>query len=217
MSRPELANIEAIKEDATAARNLKDWDESLALFDEAIAALRSLLEDAGPDESAARDIRAELADTYGMKGGTYRRMGKMPEALAEYKRGLDLERVDKLSTYNASNVISLGITLENLSPLEPQVQDDLDRVIAELEKTTSERRGDEWWAWSDLGQFNLLRDHPDRAREAYRSAMKKGPCSDELIRHCQVLVELRDSTKSTAPGISQNIGEILQFLRPATG
>jgi hypothetical protein len=125
--------------------------------------------------------------------------------------------VDKLSTYNASNVITLGITLRDLAPLDPQVQEDLDRVIAELEVTTGGRRGDEWWAWSDLGQFYLLRDRPDRARAAYRSAVRTGPTSDELIRHCQILAELRDATRGNAPGISRNIDETIQYLRPAGG
>jgi tetratricopeptide (TPR) repeat protein len=217
LTRAELAKIEEIKADATAARNLKDWDEALALFDEAIAMLHNLRKEVRGDESEARDIRIQLADTYGMKGGTYRRMQNLPRALTEYQHGLELERVDKLSTYNASNVITLGITLGALSPFDPQIQEDLDRVIAELKNATDGPRADEWWAWSDLGQFYLLRDRPDKAREAYRSAVKTGPTSDELIRHRQILAELGSATKASAPGISRNIDETIQFLRPQTG
>lgn len=211
-----IADIREIKREATAARNLEEWDEAIRLFNDAVAALNELLENTGADEKKAREIRTELADTYGMKGGTYRRMGELSNALAAYRRGLDLERVDKRSTYNASNVVTLGITLENMSPLQPEIQEDLDRVIMELEDATTEGgRGDEWWALSDLGQFYLLRNLPDKAREAYRRALKKGPTTDELIRHCQILEELRNATRTNAPEISRNIDEILQYLRPS--
>ncbi len=209
-----LAEIKNIKKDATAARNLEEWGEAIELFDNAIAELNALLKNAGDDESKAREILPELADTYGKKGGTYRRMGNLRKALEEYRQGDYFERKVEKSTYNASNVITLGITLDKISPLQMKRQ--LDRVIGDLEDATNKgERGDEWWALSDLGQFYLLRNLPDKAREAYRRALKKGPTTDELIRHCQILEELRNATRTNAPEISRNIDEILQYLRPS--
>ena len=172
-----LDEIRNVKLWAIAMRNLSDFDSATKLLDDASAALERMRTNPGPGTVA--EIRVELADTYGMKGGVYRRQNRLHDAFGEYKKGREIEKLDGQSTYNLSNVIALGVTEEGISPLDPGMKADIETAIAELKKKTGGTRTDEWWAWSDLGQLYLLQADSAQALDAYEQARKTGAATDE--------------------------------------
>jgi tetratricopeptide (TPR) repeat protein len=215
MPHPMIDDARRIKQRATVLRNLKKYAAALEQFDVAIDRLNAVL--ALPDVEApdVRLARAELADTYGMKGGTYRRWADLPNhrALAheQYRQGLEVERTDRQSTYNAGNVITLSISDEHKA-LDAALREDLDRVIADLTAATSGPRADEFWAWSDLAQFHLLRKDVPMARSTYQQALQRGPKADELKRHLDVLRELADGTRAYDAELSGMIATTIKEL-----
>jgi hypothetical protein len=210
-------DVKKTKQRATVFRNLKKYADAIKLFDVAIEQLEELLATAGSDPIKTREIQAELSDTYGMKGGTYRRWtdlhNNLDLALEQYRKGLDIERLTKQSTYNASNVITLSITHER-KPLDGNTLQDLDTVIKRLEEETRGPRADEFWAWADLAQFQLLRKNPEQASDSYHEALQRGPKADELKRHIDVLRDLVDGTRSFDKELSDHVAaKITELLR----
>jgi tetratricopeptide (TPR) repeat protein len=198
------------KDRAIALRNREQYDRAVATLDEALQELRALKPD-GPSEE--RELRGEIADTYGIIGGVYRRAGETARALDAYRKGATEEEKDRLSTYNVSNVITLAITFEKHSPEDPEVRGLIDRVIEQLERETASARQDEWWAWFDLGQSYLLSGRAADARRCYELAIATGPRTDDIDRHAHILEELCQATKTTAPQISRDIASANEFLR----
>ena len=213
MIETELKEVRALKEDATAFRNLGQLPRALSTIKKAIKILEALLVEPGVTANQAKDIRSELADTFGMKGGIHRREPALHEALAAYRKGRDIEVIDKQSTYNLSKVITLSITLEGRSPTDPDIHQDLQRAIEHLKAETEGPRKDEWWAWADFAQFYLLVNEPDKARACYAQARNKtGATAEEIKRHVVILEELAASTVKKAPEISRNICAVIKEL-----
>jgi tetratricopeptide (TPR) repeat protein len=218
MPHPVLDDVRRIKQKATVLRNLKKYKEALEQFDAAVQKLDALLVSAECDADDARAARVELADTYGMKGGTYRRWVEHPDhrrlALQQYRKGLVEERKDKQSTYNAGNVIALSISDERI-PLDDALRSDLDRGIDELTHATQGRRKDEFWAWADLAQLHLVRKDLDQARASYRKALDTGPKPDELRRHIDVLRELGEGARAFDIELGDMIASTIRELEQA--
>jgi tetratricopeptide (TPR) repeat protein len=197
---------------AIAMRNLGDLDSAMKLLDDASATLERMRNGIGLSPGAAAEIRVELSDTFGMKGGVYRRQNRLHDAYGEYKKGREVEKIDEQSTYNLSNVIALGVAEERISPLEPGMKADIEQAIAELNKKTAGTRTDEWWAWSDLGQLYLLRADDARALDAYERARRTGPATDEYQRHIAGLRQLLEVTSKTAREVAAAIERALSVL-----
>jgi tetratricopeptide (TPR) repeat protein len=198
------------KERSIALRNREQYDRAVATLDQALQELQVLKPDGASEEG---ELRAEIADTYGITGGVYRRAGETARALDAYRNGAAEEEKDRASTYNLSNVITLEITFEKRSPEDPEVRKQIDAAIERLELATVSGRQDEWWAWFDLGQSYLLRGTAADARRCYERAIATGPRADDIERHVQILEELREATKTTAPQISRDIELAIEFLR----
>jgi tetratricopeptide (TPR) repeat protein len=185
----------------------------LSTLDQAIRELNALQAESNVTESLAKEIRGEIADTFGMKGGVYRRKQELQNALDAYKKGRAIENIDKQSTYNLSNVITLSITFEGRSPTESDLREDIQHAIKHLETETQGPRKDEWWAWSDLGQFYLLSNNVAKARESYIQGLKlTGATRDEIDRHVEVLKELAKKTAEKTPEIAENIRAVINEL-----
>ena len=215
MTDPRLDEARALKKKATALRNRGQLPRALETLDEAIRILEPLPADADVSAAVVKEVRAELADTLGMKGGTFRRAGDLDAALAAYTAGREIEVADQQSTYNLANVIALRITHEGRSPEDPAIRADLARAIAHLEAETSGPRSDEWWAWSDLAQFYLLTGEPGKARASYATATTKtGATAEEIKRHAAVLEELERKTAASAPEIAKTIRAAIDELTP---
>jgi tetratricopeptide (TPR) repeat protein len=201
MYEDKLKEIRSLKAKATALRNRKQYSRAIETLDKAIEGLEALR-----IERDEKDTRSELSDTYGMKGGVYRRMEDLSNALKMYEKGKVIEDIDQVSSYNLSNFISLNIELSNKSPLDVEIKKDLTQAIERLSTEIQGSRKDEWWAWSDLGQSYLLLNQPENARQCYRDARKKtGPSSDEVQRHAEILKVLAEKIANVTPEISTNI------------
>jgi tetratricopeptide (TPR) repeat protein len=208
MAEAKLSEIRNLKEKATALRKREQYDRALATLDEAIHLLDDLRH-----TTDTKEIRTELADTHGMIGGVHRRQQDLYAALAAYRRGRQIEDIDKASTYNLSNEITLGIATEGVSPTEPNMRNDLEIAIERLTAETQGRRKDEWWAWSDLAQFYLLANKLDQARDSYSKALARtGVTTDEIHRHATILQELASRIADKAPEISNNIRKAITDL-----
>lgn len=197
MPTVDLDPARALKSKATAERNRGRFDRALQRLDEAIELLDSQLKPCSPESPEAVALRAEIADSMGMKGGVYRRLGKPAEALAAYGKGLALEDEAAMSTYNLLNVISLSLSVNQESPHSPLMRAHLDRAIRALEKDTLGPRRDEWWAWADLAQAYLLNGQPELAAKAHSEGRRHaGPSAEEVNRHTTLLEVLADSTST---------------------
>lgn len=215
MLEERLEELRARKKEATVLRNLGEFDDALTIFDEVIEQLEQMRTEDDVDPGDAAEIRTELADTFGMKGGVYRRFDNPPrleDALSEYKKGRAIEKIDGKSTYNLTNTITLRITLGEALPTDSDMRDDLKVATEKLEQDTQGARDDEWWAWSDLGQFHLLRNELDEARRSYERALKTGPTRGECKRHITILKELANATKENVPVVARNIDEVIEEL-----
>lgn len=214
MADPRLAEARALKKKATALRNRGEFKRAREILDDAISVLETQRPDYEPTLTDAREVRAELADTHGMRGGFFRRTGELNAALAAYTTGAGIEESDNLSTtYSRSNVITLSIVAKGLAPTDLAIRKQLASVIGHLEVETAGPRSDEWWAWSDLAQFYLLNGEPDKARACYANAISKtGATAEEIKRHATILGELCDKIKDSAPGIAASIRAAIDEL-----
>lgn len=207
MPQPDLQAIGALKLKATAERNRGRLDSAVQRMTEAIELLNSWLTDPDTPTSQARQLRGELADAWGMKGGLLRRMPgptKPLEALEAYKSGLAFESKDGTSTYNLMNVIALSIKAGGASPDDPTIRAQLDAAAKALAIDTEGSRKDEWWAWADLAQVHLLNGDLGAARKVLAKGRREaGPSPDERERSAAVLLELAEHTAGSKPAASQ--------------
>lgn len=216
MNEPVGEYVKAAKQKAMALRNRGKHEEALATLDEVIGNLKAQAAHARDDERALAAINAELADTYGMRGGVNRRGDKPAEALADYRIGLTYERhdADRKSSYNLGNVIALEI-VAGKSPDDPALASEIDEAIASLQHQTAPggERSDEWWAWADLGQFRLLRGDLAGAREAYVEGKRRtGPKASEIKRHFDVLRTLISAVEPEPGRLTQAVGEYSEIV-----
>jgi hypothetical protein len=85
-----LKQVESLKASAQTNSDFEDYDEALTDLDDAIALLRPTLEELeamGSEDTEQYEpwrfkFARELADCYGMKGGTHRRKGDLVQAEA---------------------------------------------------------------------------------------------------------------------------------------
>jgi tetratricopeptide (TPR) repeat protein len=191
-----LQKVRSIKTRATAMRNLGDPESGIDLLKVALSQLHARLTELETGSSAnieRRDIRKELADTYGMMGGLERRCGRLEKALECYERGNDYESQDLASTYNIGNVIVLSILVKLQNPTAEPLKGLVATMIEILEKKVEgvdASRVDEWWAWSDLGQMYLLAGEPSKAQSAYNRGLATSPAVTDVKRSAELLQEL---------------------------
>jgi hypothetical protein len=214
MANRRLVEARALKRRATALRNRGEFTRSLGTLDAAIRVLET--PDPDQEESATEvlEVIAEIADTYGMKGGVFRRIPDLDAALVAYTIGAEIEVSKGLtSTYNRSNIIALSITAKETKPTDPTIRKQLASTIQTLEADTAGPRSDEWWAWADLAQYHLLYGEPEKARESHRKGLSKtGATAEEIKRHGLILEELAGRTANSAPGISASIRAAIEEL-----
>lgn len=191
-----LDEVLALKRKASALRNRERYDAALATLDEALQRLHALEAEAGSDQRLRSMVQAELGDTMGMKGGVNRRRDDLQAALADYKAGLDAEGPDSKSTYNLGNTVLLSILLQPSSIDDGSLDGTIATLLQRLQAQTQGPRADEWWAWADLAQFELLSGHVDAARNALMKGLATGPGANELQRPLEVLAEVADKLES---------------------
>lgn len=173
------------------------------------------------DDKDKDELSTELADCYGIMGGVYRRLSEdrdsdvkanLEKALKMYKKGCEYA-VD--SSYNLSNLVVIPILIdpENLEREQANIEDGIVRI---KELTRREKKYD-WWAWTDLGLFDLLRNDYPAAIVAYKQATQLGPSSLNYKSTLSVLEQLQrtlnGSKSPTATSVTQSIGDIIDFLK----
>jgi tetratricopeptide (TPR) repeat protein len=202
----------ALKQKATALRKSGELDQAIGMLNVVVDGLKAMASERRDDPKLSIQVRAELADTYGMRGGMHRRRNDLPSALADYRLGLEPEEEAGQSTYNLGNVITLSIILGEASPRDAGMLERIDRAIRGLERQTRGSRGDEWWALSDLGQFYLLRGDADAARHCYARGRRTGPSYEEFERHLHVLRELANAVARREPELGKSMSSFIDEL-----
>lgn len=211
MDNDPLSEVLKLKEKASALRNRERYDAALQALGEAERRLHALLTAAAGDERLLALVRAELGDTLGMKGGVHRRRNELEAALADYQAGVRAEGADSKSTYNLGNAVLLSILLQPSSIDDGTLHETIDVLLQRLRAQTEGPRADEWWAWADLAQFELLCGQDGAARLALMKGLSTGPSASEFQRPLDVLTEVGDKLKSAghprAAGINSFVAE----------
>lgn len=214
-----LDEVLQLKRRAIALRNRGRHEDAQALLDGVLGRLQALDAASSQDEQQRAVIRAERADSLGMKGGIFRRQGDVSAALAAYQEGVKTEGEDSPNTYNLGNVVQLSAMLSPQDLAEGRLDARIDELLARLERQVRGRRSDEWWAWADLAQFRLLRGDRAGAEAAMREGLKAtGPSAAEYARPLDLLAELRAQfEQAQTPALAERaaqIGEFIAAVRP---
>lgn len=208
-----LQDIRELKQQAVALRNRDRLDRALELLDKAETALEGLLAEPGLDPERQRQLAAELADTHGMKGGVQRRRQRLGDALSEYQAGAAVEGAEATTSYNLGNSVLLSLVLGRTTLNDGKTREDIDRLVARLERQLLGARSDEWWAYADLAQFRLLRGDVSGAYEAYAAGRSTGPTMAEQQRPLEVMTEVAAAVKATHPQCHDDIMAFVDWAR----
>ncbi|MBK9361815.1 MAG: hypothetical protein IPM99_12100 [Rubrivivax sp.] len=208
-----LQDIRELKQQAVALRNRDRLEAALEALERAESALEGLLAEPDLDPERRQQLAAELADTHGMKGGVQRRRQHMDEALSEYQAGAAVEGAEATTTYNLGNSVLLSLVLGRTTLNDAKTREDIDRLVARLERQVLGARADEWWAYADLAQFRLLRGDVAGAFEAYAAGRNTGPTQSEQQRPLDVMVEVAAAVKATHPQCHDDITAFVDWAR----
>lgn len=203
---PVTRKVNEIKDSARASRNLGMYDDALTELDRAIRMLE------GERASApTAEVDAQLADCYGLKGGTYRRADDLENALKMYQSGLEYERALQKDSYNLSNTIALSIMRDGhaLERSQKQLQDAIALVDAQI-KTGG--RQNQWWAYADLGLFYLLVGRVDEALRQYARFQEKGAGGPDYDTTIGVLDKIHESLQRTASDRAAIVKHAIDYL-----
>jgi len=198
-----LMQVKRLKDKAKANRDFGDLEEALDHLREATG----LLEPHAENTEYRTKIRQELADCYGMMGGIYRRQGKLEEAGNKYRRGLHYEDDD---SYNLSNSVVIPILIDPLRLESQQTKTRIEDGITIVQEQVRGRRKDEWWAWADLGLFNLLQGNKKAALEAYSQFGKVGARPQDYESTILVLNNLLDKLQTAGSPSVKSVAESVE-------
>lgn len=212
-----LMQAKRLKESAKANRDFDELEEALNDLNKAISYLIPI--DAQVEDGDYKTaLRRELADCYGMMGGIYRRLANkgdlkrnLEESAEMYRKGLVYEIDD---SYNLSNSVVIPILIDPLN-LKKQ-QKEIREGIKLIQEQVRGKRKDQWWAWADLGLFNLLIGDDAEALKAYRHFTKVGARAQDYESTLSVLRELKDVLHETEATVAQSIENIIEFLEGAS-
>ena len=158
--------LEMLDKSARSNRNFKLYDDAMEDLDAAIEMIREAVASTGAGDPAENEkLMKQLADYLGMKGGIYRRLGKIDEALLAYREGYEIEKTGGSASYNLSNVIALSIVKDpsSLSEWLPEIERKIELLLDD------EASLGKWWTHSDLGMFYLLSGQLDHAAQALQN------------------------------------------------
>lgn len=207
-----LQSVDILYYSGRVNRDEKHYDLALSKSDRAIFILDTLRVLDNLRDSDTKKINKMLAECYGQKGSIYNRTGAFANAEQQYREGLKYESKD--STYNLSNAIvnSILAGTSEMSQLAGQIK----QVVENLQRQVEGERSNDFWAWFDYGQFNLLLGQMDAAEHSYNEVNDLGPDKLKKGTHKRILMALKDALQSKAPEIASLIGEILdRFLLDA--
>lgn len=210
-----LRTVKAHKEEAKLFRDDGDLEGAVDVLEEAIALLKPIAPSATTSDSLTdgqKQAAWNLADTLGMLGGNYRRMGKLEDALQSFEEGRSYEENTRFgieSTYNLVNAITLPIEMGKRTATEQKTS--LLSALNALERATSGPRRLDRWAWADLGQTALLAGDLKRAKEAYSRFSEMGDATS-ISSHVTILQRLNDALAGRDPDAAAGLEEGIEFL-----
>ena len=229
-----------LKTKAKNRRDLKRYESAASFANQAIQIGESAL--VSPDAREKSKLADQLADSYGLLGGIYRRWGlssddqqKKYERLKEsfnayntgYKKYEEREEYKIANSYNRLNRL-VGYLLFNPASLDdPQVdipdgktlKEELEDAGVSIENQLKlERRGDVW-AIADMALVKLLlnRESPMAAYADFISASPADYVYDTVLSALRPLavLELRDEIVDKLKGAVELVEGKLQNIRPA--
>jgi hypothetical protein len=175
-----LKRVVSAKARAKSARDDRDWQRAVEILDEWIDRVQEAKERIAPRATEGMD--AELADLYGLVGGTQLRWGLQSQGLdreshlaasvTAYDAGFRYEQTLKAkhaTTYNRINRLTGRILLEptllQTAQIRP-VQVDMAHELIEAEEILTRQiesggRQRDPWAYCDLATVRLLRGTPE--------------------------------------------------------
>ena len=225
-----LEQVGSLKGSAQTNRDFEDYDDALKDLDAAIAQLEPILrnlETKKPEQIDQYEVlrfklARELADCFGMKGGIYRRQGKLEDAEEMYKVGCKYEEDYKLpDTYNRTNVIVLRLVRA------PDDHEELGSIILEsrdiVQDQVKGKNKNKWWAWADLGLLNLLSVnlketeqstlYRKEAHQAYEQFKNTGARMQHFESTIEVLNQLKQGFEKVDESTSLQIQEEIDYLK----
>lgn len=181
-----IDQVKRLKLDAKADRDFEDYGEAIEKIKRAVKLLEIEIPTAQPEYR--QELERQLADCYGIWGGLLRRMEDFNASIAKYKEGLKYETDD---SYNLSNSIVVSIILDP-TQLETQ-RENIRSGIQTVQQQVEGPRKSQWWAWADLGLFQLLVGEWDAAIRAYAEFDNAGARAADYDSHIAVLNDLKTS------------------------
>jgi len=170
------------------------------------------------DSSVPADERKEcahrLSDYWGRLGGIYRRDGKVPEGIAAYGHGKEIEQRYQLDdSYNRTNWIVLTLLQDpaQLGALDPEINEAIDLIRAQVQGP----RRDQWWAWADLGLVCQLGGRVREADEAYAHFRQAGARPADYESVLPVLKQLQ--AKFEPSELATRLGKTIRTLKTPDG
>ena len=221
-----LAKAKDHQESAKLYRDIGDYDSALGELDSALQILLDLFDEKLMEsketlspENKQRLVVAEIGETYGLKGGIYRRMHDDNSAYECYFEGsiYENEKFGIESTYNQLNAIKFAlltqdIKVEELKDRVVKVLLTLTRQIDEIEGT---RRMD-GWAWADIGDCRTIIGDNEGAIRAYRRFMQLSG-ADAPKSSLSVLKMISDKLTEKNDPANEGVKSSIRFLEQAMG
>jgi tetratricopeptide (TPR) repeat protein len=201
---------------------LEEYNEALRLVNGVIDRLTAVFRDVQGERGALpeeltrerNEIAKLLADCYGRRGGILRRKGDRQQALESYHQGRVLEQDPQyriVDSYNLTNAVLLPLLIEPGSV--GRRQEEVRQTAETVEKQIRSKRGDQWWAWADLGLLSLLSHNPARAREAYAKFADTGARPMDYRSTIKVLKEYQEELAAVSPDVTAAIEDAILFLK----
>lgn len=210
-----FSTVNNLKEEAKFHRDFDDFGQAHEAIKKAIDALEPEYERVKGQtqpgiQEYKKDLMRQLADTYGIKGGLYRRQGELEQSEEMYREGLTYEQELDEDSYCLSNSIVIPI-LRDPRNLEKQ-RGDINRALGTIQHQVTTTRADQWWAWADLGLFNLLTGHSDAALRAYEQYELTGARRQDYDSTISVLADLKASLSKISHPLAEHIDRAIEYL-----
>ncbi len=174
-----FAAVDDLQARAKSARSTDDLDTAVALLEQAAASLDSAFAEFDPEASPTEEERrlaAELAETYGLLGGTHRRRNDSTSAVEAYGRGRLFEASDRYklgSTYASLNWIVESVVADPSALESDEVTAELQRLRRVLVEQQERLETFDPWVAGDLALAKVLTGASDH--ETWRDLLELAP------------------------------------------
>ncbi len=172
-------------------------------------------------QQGIHDNGLELADLYGILGGTRREQGDLVGAAEAYDGGFEIDtRFETPSSYNAINRVITRVLLAPESLTDPDVLRGQERLVFvdvrgelaklenELQRNIGESRSNDYWAAADLATVAALNGHLKEAIDAvdrFASCSPPAAAYETFKRSLFALAQLDTPRKKTLESVLEHL------------